>query len=510
VSLFQAIGLIVTLVAVLGYLNHRLLRLPEPVGTAAAGLVVSLIVAAAGIVHPQLAEGAAQMLAHVDFASLVFNGLLGLLLFAGSLHISWSEIAVERWSIGVLATVGVLLSMLLVGIGFYYASRWLGFPVPFLWCLLFGALISPTDPIAVMSVLRAIDVPKRIETKLAGESLFNDGTGVVAFITLLWIAAAADAPTAGDIATLLGLEVVGGVAVGLAVGFGGFLLLRTIDSYPTEILITLAMATGGYALAEALHGSGPIAVVLMGLVTGNQGRERAMSLGQRGAAARADAEAHARVAAHRQDHDLGRFARGHLGGARVVAARGLCPRDDHRCNVRRGHLQHPRAGADARRPAAAMGHRGEVMGAMSRAMVLVPLLAACAGLPQGGDRAAIERQVGERERAFAKTMADRDHAAFATFVSEEAVFFTGPSPLRGRAAVAEGWKRFYTAQDAPFSWEPDEVQALDSGTLALTSGPVRNAQSKLVARFTSIWRREADGVWRVIFDRGNEVCDCAK
>jgi ketosteroid isomerase-like protein len=143
-------------------------------------------------------------------------------------------------------------------------------------------------------------------------------------------------------------------------------------------------------------------------------------------------------------------------------------------------------------------------------MVLVPLLAACAGLPQGVDRAGIERQVGERERAFAKTMADRDHAAFATFVSEEAVFFTGPSPLRGRAAVAEGWKRFYTAKDAPFSWEPDEVQALDSGTLALSSGPVRNAQGKLVARFTSIWRREPDGVWRVIFDRGNEVCDCAK
>ena len=138
------------------------------------------------------------------------------------------------------------------------------------------------------------------------------------------------------------------------------------------------------------------------------------------------------------------------------------------------------------------------------------IVAGCAGLPHGGDRGAVERQVAERERAFAKTMADRDHAAFATFLSTEAVFFSGTTALRGREAIAEGWKRFYTAKEPPFSWEPDAVEALDSGTLALSTGPVRNAQGKLVARFNSIWRLEGDGVWRVVFDRGNEVCDCAK
>jgi ketosteroid isomerase-like protein len=138
------------------------------------------------------------------------------------------------------------------------------------------------------------------------------------------------------------------------------------------------------------------------------------------------------------------------------------------------------------------------------------LVAACAALPSAVDRATVEHEVAARERAFAKTMADRNHAAFATFVSEDAVFFSGPSPLRGRQAIADGWKRFYTTKEAPFSWEPDAVEALESGLLALSTGAVRNAQGKLVARFTSIWRLEADGAWRVIFDRGNDVCDCAK
>lgn len=125
------------------------------------------------------------------------------------------------------------------------------------------------------------------------------------------------------------------------------------------------------------------------------------------------------------------------------------------------------------------------------------------------DRAAIERAVAARERAFAQTMADRDHAAFVTFLSEEAVFFTGPTPLRGRAAVAAAWQRFYATPAAPFSWEPDAVEALDSGDLALSTGPVRNPEGRIIARFTSIWRLEPPGQWRVVFDRGNEVCDCA-
>ena len=138
------------------------------------------------------------------------------------------------------------------------------------------------------------------------------------------------------------------------------------------------------------------------------------------------------------------------------------------------------------------------------------LLAGCQMTPERSDIADLQRQVADTERAFAKTMANRDHAAFATFLSAEAVFFTGPKPLHGSQQVADGWKRFYEGAAAPFSWEPDQVEVLESGTLALTSGPVRDPSGKLIATFTSIWRLEAPGVWRIIFDKGNAACDCAK
>lgn len=146
------------------------------------------------------------------------------------------------------------------------------------------------------------------------------------------------------------------------------------------------------------------------------------------------------------------------------------------------------------------------------AVVATALLAAgCATPPQPrADHAELQRQVADSERAFAKTMADRDHAAFVAFLADDAVFFTGPKPLRGKAEVAAGWKRFYERPMAPFSWEPAEVEVLNDGTLALSSGPVRNPNGRLVATFTSIWRQEAPGVWRIVFDKGNDLCDCPK
>lgn len=144
-------------------------------------------------------------------------------------------------------------------------------------------------------------------------------------------------------------------------------------------------------------------------------------------------------------------------------------------------------------------------------VALVSVLGACTSVPGGkGTPDALQNAVMNAARAFAKTMADRDHAAFASFVSEEAVFFTGPTPLRGREAVAAAWRRFFEGPTAPFSWEPDQVVVLASGTLASTSGPVRDPQGKLVARFNSVWRLEAPGTWRVIFDKGSPVCDCTK
>jgi len=138
------------------------------------------------------------------------------------------------------------------------------------------------------------------------------------------------------------------------------------------------------------------------------------------------------------------------------------------------------------------------------------LLAGCAAAPQRVTTADLQQQVGDAERGFAKTMADRNHAAFTTYISDEAVFFAGPTPLRGKQAVADNWKRFYEKPDAPFSWGPESVEVLDSGTLAISSGPVRDPAGRQFATFFSIWRQEAPGVWRIIFDKGATVCDCAK
>jgi ketosteroid isomerase-like protein len=147
--------------------------------------------------------------------------------------------------------------------------------------------------------------------------------------------------------------------------------------------------------------------------------------------------------------------------------------------------------------------------ARAASVACVAQLAGCAVAPQRPNKADLQRQVADTERAFAKTMADRDHAAFVTLLSDETVFFTGPKPLHGRQEVADAWKRFYERPEAPFSWEPEQVEVLDSGTLALSSGPVRDPKGKLIATFTSIWRLEAPGVWRIIFDKGNAACDCS-
>jgi ketosteroid isomerase-like protein len=149
-------------------------------------------------------------------------------------------------------------------------------------------------------------------------------------------------------------------------------------------------------------------------------------------------------------------------------------------------------------------------GAMVCLMACMPLLAGCATTPPRANVAELQRQVADTERAFAKTMADRNHAAFASFLSEETVFFSGPKPLHGRQQVADWWKRFYEKPEAPFSWEPEKVEVLESGTLALSTGPVRDPGGKLFSTFTSIWRLEAPGVWRIVFDKGNEACDCTK
>ena len=276
-SAFHVASGVILLVAVFGYFNHRFFKLPEAIGITAIGMVASLAAVIAGSFDHAVIESAKRLFEQVDFHDALFHGILGLLLFAGALHVSVEDIAPEKWLILALATLGVLLSTVLVGLGLWGAAWLIGLPIDLLHCLLFGALISPTDPIAVLAVLKRLGVPKSLETRIAGESLFNDGTGVVVFLTLLGVATSGETVSLGSTAALFATEVLGGVVAGAVAGLLGFLMLRGVDSYPVEILITLALATAGYAVAEAAGVSAPIAVVLMGLIVGNAGKRAAMS-----------------------------------------------------------------------------------------------------------------------------------------------------------------------------------------------------------------------------------------
>ncbi|HEX4266588.1 MAG TPA: sodium:proton antiporter [Steroidobacteraceae bacterium] len=276
-SAFDVISAVITVVALCGYANAKFIRLPDSVGITVVALLISLLTVAVGAIDPALVAWDHGAVSRIDFSALVFHGLLGLLLFAGSLHVNISALRQSQATIVVLATVGVTISTVICGYAFYYGARLLGTPLRLIDCFVFGALISPTDPIAALGLLRRARVSASLLTTIAGEALFNDGTGVVVFSIILAIASGSQSPAPAEVAKLLAREVFGGIAFGFAFGYSGFLLLRSIDSYAVEILITIAMATGGYALADALGVSAPIATVVMGLMIGNRGRAFGMS-----------------------------------------------------------------------------------------------------------------------------------------------------------------------------------------------------------------------------------------
>lgn len=276
-TLFQGTGLVFTLVAVFGCINHRFIKLPDTIGITAVGLMVSLTISLLGTQHPSMVLAAQDLMNTIDFSELVFHGFLGLLLFAGSLHVDLSRLRTYMAPVIALATVGVMISTFVVGLGVFWMTSAIGHPIAFVYCLLFGALISPTDPIAVLSVLKNVGTSDSVEAKITGESLFNDGTAVVAFVTILGLAAGTSEFSAVAIGFTLVREVVGAIVLGVAVGWLVFWLLKTIDSYALEIMLTLSLATGGYALAEYLHVSAPLAVVVMGLMVGNHSAKHVMS-----------------------------------------------------------------------------------------------------------------------------------------------------------------------------------------------------------------------------------------
>lgn len=276
-STFDVVAILVVLAALFSYLNTQWLRLPTTIGLMLVALVFSLALLLIDHLGTGLGPRVRVILERIDFSDTLLQGMLSFLLFAGALHIDLADLSKNKGVIAILATLGVLGSTLLIGAGSYVAFGWLGLGMPFLVCVLFGALISPTDPIAVLAILKTASVPKALSTQIAGESLFNDGVAVVVFVALLRLSTGAAGADAGAVAILFVREVAGGVALGLVCGWIAYRLLRRVDDYQVEILLTLALVVGGYALARRLHVSGPIAVVVAGLLIGNHGRALAMS-----------------------------------------------------------------------------------------------------------------------------------------------------------------------------------------------------------------------------------------
>jgi CPA1 family monovalent cation:H+ antiporter len=281
-SVFELVAILLVLTAAFAWINHIVFRLPHTIGLLIMGLAASLVLIGVELLVPQvtLYDNVENLLRQIDFQNAVLNGMLAFLLFAGALHVDLSLLRRRAWSVGLMATLGVLISTAVVGVGVWYASSLLGLALPFAWALVFGALISPTDPVAVLSILKSVQVDETLEADMAGESLFNDGVGVVLFTVLVAIASGstgAAGPEPLHIARLFFVEALGGALLGLGTGYLAYRATRAIDNYSIEILISLALVTGTYALAAKLHMSGPIAVVVAGILIGNRGPHDAMS-----------------------------------------------------------------------------------------------------------------------------------------------------------------------------------------------------------------------------------------
>jgi CPA1 family monovalent cation:H+ antiporter len=276
-NLFHILALLLAIAALFSYLNHRFLRLPTTIGIMMIALLFSLGLLMLKPLVAGLEDKVVLMLKSVDFDATVLHGMLGFLLFAGALHVNLSDLAEQRWMISFLATFGIIGSTFITGVLSWWAFDLTGLEVPFIDCLLFGALISPTDPIAVLGILKQVGAPRSLEAKITGESLFNDGVAIMVFLVIASIAAGNDHISTWSVIGLFLREAAGGVLFGLAAGFVAYRMLRDLDNYQVEILITLALVTSGYALAEKLQLSAPIAIVVAGLLIGNHGKLLPMS-----------------------------------------------------------------------------------------------------------------------------------------------------------------------------------------------------------------------------------------
>ena len=277
-ELINIIAIIISISSAFSYINYRFIKLPTTIGVLIIAIICSLIlIAISSLGYIQFENSAELVISNIDFDQTLMHGMLSFLLFAGALHVNIDDLAKQKWVIISLASIGLLFSTFLIGSFTWIIFNLLNVDLDYIYCLVFGALISPTDPIAVLGILKKAGIPKSLETKVVGESLFNDGIGIVVFLVLIEIAFSGHKFDLSSVLVLFLSETVGGAVFGFVIGWIVYKLLKTVDNYHVEILMTLALVMGGYTLAIYLHLSGPIAIVIAGLLIGNRGRILAMS-----------------------------------------------------------------------------------------------------------------------------------------------------------------------------------------------------------------------------------------
>jgi len=276
-ELYYSLSVLIVLASFFAYFNVRFLKLPSTIGVMVIAMAVSILLVIFGNVFPNTLLRISTLIHDFDFTEVLMGAMLNFLLFAGAVHINLKDLREQRTPIMVFSTISVIISTFVVGSILFYLLPVLGLQLPYMYCLLFGALISPTDPIAVLSILKEANVKKSLETKIAGESLFNDGVAIVVFSVILQLAQKGPDPTVGEAAWLLVKEAGGGFLLGVALGVGASRAMRKIDDYKVSVLITLSVVMGGYLIASALHFSGPLTMVFAGLIIGNFKKKWAMS-----------------------------------------------------------------------------------------------------------------------------------------------------------------------------------------------------------------------------------------
>jgi CPA1 family monovalent cation:H+ antiporter len=277
-ELYYSFSILIVLASLFAYLNLRFLKLPSAIGIMLIAMVTSIFLVAFGKFFPDTLTDFSQLISGFDFTEVLMGAMLNFLLFAGAVHINIADLREQKLPVVLFSTVSVIISTVIVGVILFYLLPLFGFNLPLIYCLLFGALISPTDPVAVLSILKSANVPKSLETKVAGESLFNDGVAVVVFAVLLKLASGDSFDiTFGNVSWLLLKEAGGGFILGAVLGFTASKAIKSVNDYIVSVLITLSVVMGGYLIAHAMHISGPLTMVAAGIIIGNYGKRTAMS-----------------------------------------------------------------------------------------------------------------------------------------------------------------------------------------------------------------------------------------